>query len=138
MLQHRPLFDTKVIEDFYSKKDGVPIKYVCTTELKSYGSIYNIFYRDTPHPEFGNKYFGITSREGSIYITNADSVEDLSFNCVEVDGKYYYSRGTHDFYTVGSFSIDGGRSYTRTLYSDSPPKITTFKVKDGEFHVFKV
>ena len=33
MIVHNPIFDTLKMEDHYSKKDGVEVKYVCTSEI---------------------------------------------------------------------------------------------------------
>jgi hypothetical protein len=57
MIKHEPQFDTDKICKIYSEKDGVPIKYVCTSALGDEAQAMDIFYRDTPHPKFGNKYF---------------------------------------------------------------------------------
>ena len=54
-IKHYPITKTNQVAELYSEKDGVDVKYVCTTELSD--TIADIFYRDTPHPEFGNKYF---------------------------------------------------------------------------------
>lgn len=129
----RPQFDINAVEQHYTKKDGVPVKYVCTTELKSYGHVYDIFYRETPHPEFGNKYFGLTGHGDTVYICNADSVEDLKFDAIaDSSGNYYYSQYTHDYYSVGDVAIDGGRSYTRRIGDLNKP-IKTFVVRNGQF-----
>jgi hypothetical protein len=58
-VMHNPLFDTDKVCKHYSEKDGVPIKYVCTSALGDEAQAMDIFYRDTPHPEFGNRYFGL-------------------------------------------------------------------------------
>ena len=58
-IKHPKIFDTDALEEHYSEKDGVPVHYVCTTDLKASDKPADIFYRDTPHPEFGNKYFGM-------------------------------------------------------------------------------
>ncbi len=118
MIKHDPLFDTDAVCEHYSKRDGVPIKYVCTTELMSnkyFAGLYDIFYRDTPHPQFGNKYFALTHRDGNVYISNADSVEDYPFSMISDGSDYYYSRYRHDcVFTENDLFIDGGRSYART------------------------
>ncbi len=101
-VKHFPKFNVEAVERLYSEKDGVPIKYVCTTELKSYGVVRDVFYRETPHPVFGNKYFGIGysydfSGEAYLTIANADAVESLFFTCVKNGNLWTYSQGTHDF-----------------------------------------
>ena len=56
---HRPYMDTAKIEKIYSVKDGTPVKYVCTSAFRDEAQAMDIYYRETPHPEFGNKYFGL-------------------------------------------------------------------------------
>ena len=65
-IQHESLFDTAKVEKLYTEKDGVEVKYVCTTDLKTSDRPMDIFYRATPHPEFGNRYFGL-------YVNDIDS-----------------------------------------------------------------
>ena len=97
----------------------------------------DIFYRETPHPEFGNRYFGLYhnpsfSSDGTIMITNADKIESVEFGMKEHDGEWHYSQHRHDFYTVGDVSLDGGRAYFRCVGNvNSPTK--WFEIKDGEF-----
>jgi hypothetical protein len=136
-IQHSPLFDTAKAEKLYSEKDGVTVKYVCTSapnEHATYAA--DIFYRETPHPEFGNHYFGIyratgygAALEPQIFITNADPIESLEFGMIEDDGKYYYSQHRHDYKVVGDKMIDGGRAYIRSGAHD----VDVFKIQDGEF-----
>jgi hypothetical protein len=132
-IKHRPDYDIEAIIKHYSEKDNVKIIYVCSSALSEYGAeSFDIFYRATPHPDFGNKYFGIIYRpyDDAMYITNADNVENLVFGMVFYDGKYYYSRSRHDFYEIPETNIfiDGGRAYIRC---GRIPEM--FKVKDGEF-----
>jgi hypothetical protein len=139
-IAHRPLYNTAAICEHYSKKDGVPIKYVCTTSLGGGTSASDIFYRETPHPEFGNRYFGITmldfgNLEGDhVYgIHGADVVEDLTFDCIFDGEQYHYSQHRWDFFPTKVGAIDGGRAYTRLIGTDTGlPKVTTFVVRDGE------
>ena len=129
MIKHFPKLDTRLVEEVYSRKDEETCKYVCTTELTPYGRVYDIFYRPTAHPRFGNYYFGL----GSGYITNADKVEELTFACIgDKEGDFTYSQYTHDFLNWGDGFIDGGRSYTR-VGGVHLPKVIYYKVKNGEF-----
>lgn len=128
MVKHRPLTNTEKVCKVYSEKDGVPIKYVCTTSLEPRGRPFDIFYRDTPHPDFGNHYFGTDG----VFIVNGDRVEDYVFECIEGPGGWEYSRHVHDFITVGDGAIDGGREYTRRLGSVIP-EVKQFVVRDGAF-----
>lgn len=138
-IYHRPIFDTEKVIEHYSEKDGVPIKYVCTSAPNAHAAYAaDIFYRDTPHPEFGNRYFGLYingyADDAQIMITNADPVETLDFNMVDVDGVLHYSQHRHDFYSVGDVAIDGGRSYLRRVGNINRP-VKTLRLKDGNFEV---
>ena len=136
-IHHRPIFDTERACELYSEKDGVPVTYICTTALGDETQGMDIFYRETPHPEFGNRYFGLywtTTWGGAeqVMITNADCVEDLTFEMIEVDGQWHYSQHRHDFYSVGGTSIDGGRAYIRLVGDINVPR-ATLKVVNGQF-----
>lgn len=130
---HRPILETKVVCKIYSEKDGVPIKYVCTSSISARGGHGDIFYRDTPHPEFGNRYFTLFHSRLGLSIANADNIENLEFGMIgDNDGKLYYSAHVHDFFYVGDAFIDGGRDYVRTG-GYTRPKVIYFKIVDGEF-----
>ena len=115
-IQHEPLFDTAKVEAHYTEKDGVEVQYVCTTDLNASDVPVDVYYRETPHPEFGNRYFGLfwDNVRDHLMITNADVVESLEFGMIEVDGKYYYSQSHHDYKVVGDKMIDGGRAYIKS------------------------
>lgn len=133
-IAHRPIFDTKKVEKLYSEKDGVPVTYVATTSANLGTVAYDVFYRATPHPEFGNHYFGLYwNNNKQLMITNADTVEDLDFDMIEVENKWHYSQHRHDFYSVGDVSIDGGRAYLRLIGNFKDKKTARFKIKDGKF-----
>lgn len=118
-IAHRPLFNTDKISAHYSKREGVDVKYVCTSALGHETLLVDIFYRDTPHPEFGNRYFGIyPGSMNSIMITNADKIETVEFGMKEIDGQWHYSQHRHDFHTMVS-------------NVNTPTKF--FEIKDGEF-----
>jgi hypothetical protein len=125
-IKHCPITDTNKVCELYSKKDGIPVKYVCTTEFNN--AIADVFYRETPHPEFGNKYFSILFRDDKMYIANADQVEDCAFGMVENDeGNLEYSIYRHDYKSFKNGNmIDGGRDYIR-----SSGKVKVFVVRDG-------
>ena len=131
-INHSPLFDTAKIEAHYSEKDGVPVKYVCTSATNEHAAnAADIFYRAEPHPEFGNRYFGLyhDHMRGHMMITNADTIESFDFGMIEdADGKYYYSQHRHDYKVIGDKMIDGGRSYIR-----SGGRVDVFKIQDGKF-----
>ena len=127
-IAHYPITKTDQVARLYSEKDGVPVKYVCTTEINNI--IADIFYRDTPHPTFGNKYFAILFRDDVPYIAGADHVEDLVFGVVENDnGAFEYSQSRHDHkgFKNGNM-IDGGRDYIR-----SAGDVLICVVRDGVF-----
>ena len=129
---HENLFDIEKVEKIYSEKDGVDVKYVCTTDLNASDVPVDVFYRATPHPQFGNRYFGIyyDHFRGHTMITNADVVESFEFGMIEHDGKYYYSQSHHDYKTVGDKMIDGGRQYIR-----SSGGAITMHIKNGKFYI---
>lgn len=135
-IEHFPLFDTKKVIELYEDKDNVTIKYICTTDLRASDVPVDIFYRETPHPEFGNRYFGLyyDHVRNHTMITNADIVESLEFGMIEVDGKYYYSQSHHDYksFADGEF-IDGGRAYVRT----NCPTVN-MRITDGKFYAVDV
>jgi len=135
-IKHRPLLDTAKVIKHYSEKDGVPIKYVCTTALGGGKLARDIFYRETPHPEFGNHYFGIgyggSIVDSGIYICDADKIEQLTFNMIYVNDQWHYSMHRHDYNQVGDVAIDGGRAYCR-IVGNNPPEVKTFVVRNGQF-----
>lgn len=135
MIIHESLFVTDKIAQHYSEKDGVDVKYVCTSAVHEHAEFAaDIFYRETPHPEFGNRYFGIYrnmyAAGAQIMITNADQIEDFEFAMIkDENGDLHYSAHRHDYRVAGDDFIDGGRSYVRTSSDD----LTYFRVKDGIF-----
>ena len=130
-IKHEPLFDTAKVEQIYSEKDGVEVKYVCTTDLQASDVPVDVYYRETAHPEFGNRYFGLYHDHvrGHLMITNADIVEELEFGMILVDGKYYYSQSHHDYKVVEGKMIDGGRAYIR-----SSGGATVMRITNGKFY----
>jgi hypothetical protein len=139
-IDHKPIFDIYAVEQLYSKKDGVDIKYVCTSapnEHAAYAA--DIFYRETPHPDFGNRYFGLYSwrtlvtGKNTIMIANCDKIEDLDFGMIEgPNGWWGYSQHRHDYRIIGESSINGGRSYVRRS-GDMTTRFRTMSVIDGKF-----
>ena len=133
-VKHNPLFDVEKISEHYSNKDGVPVKYICTTELSVNDVPMDIFYRETPHSKFGNRYFGLYHRNGSLMITNADVIEQKDFGVIAVDGKYHYSQSRHDYNAVNEdCAIDGGRQYVRVIGKSVTDQFTILRIKNGEF-----
>ena len=137
-IKHDPIFDTDKIAKTYSEKDGVPVSYVCTTDLGVSDCPLDIFYRSTPHPKFHNRYFGIYNKifgmngesnyEGGVIITNADVVESYEFGMIEDnDGTWWYSQSHHDYQEIDGKVIDGGRVYIRGNGFE------IYKIVDGKF-----
>lgn len=130
-IKHPKVFanETDKIIDHYSRKDGVDIKYVCTTDLRNSDMPADVFYRETPHPEFGNRYFGLFNSSDGLMITDADIIEDFEFGMIkDKDNNWYYSSSHHDCLFIEGKMIDGGRQYIRSTGLDG-----VFKIKDGEF-----
>ena len=132
MIKHKPRFNTNKVCEHYSKKDGVPVTYVCTSALGNEAQAMDIFYRETPHPEFGNRYFGIydTFAGGGVFICNADKIEELEFGLVEDDGgDLVYSSHRHDYkqFSNGNM-IDGGRAYIKCAANE----VKHYVVRDGK------
>ena len=132
-IKHDPLFNVSAVEKHYSEQDGVTVKYVCTSELARTNLPMDIFYRETPHPEFGNRYFGVfyESCQDTMMITSADTIEETDFAMVDVDGEWHYSSYRHDYKQFKDsngrhLAIDGGRAYARGAGYEF------FKIKDGE------
>lgn len=133
-IKHDSLFDPVKIEEHYTQKDGVDVKYVCTSALGGQEFAVDVFYRETPHPEFGNRYFGVYRNHfaagSQIMITNADIIEELDFGMVkDSNGDLHYSAHRHDYKVVDNGNmIDGGRAYVRTNCS-----VHNFQIVNGEF-----
>ena len=135
-IRHPTVFDKDKIIEHYSKKDGVEIKYVCTTDLRNSDVPADIFYRETPHPEFGNRYFGLfystdtrLIKKRHLLITNADMVEGFEFGMIKSStNEWYYSASHHDCIFIEDKMIDGGRQYIRSTGLDG-----VFKIVNGEF-----
>jgi len=130
-IKHPYQFDREKIESHYTEKDGVPVKYVCTTDLKASDVPVDVYYRATPHPKFGNRYFGLyhDNVRNHMMICDADIVEDFEFGMIkDSDNNWYYSSSHHDCIFVEGKMIDGGRVYIRHTGLDG-----VFKVKNGKF-----
>ncbi|PHS03648.1 MAG: hypothetical protein COA78_17515 [Blastopirellula sp.] len=129
MIIHEPILNVDKAARLYSEKDGVEVKYVCTSALGGEASAGDIFYRSTPHPAFGNRYFTLRLvRPEGITIGNADKVEELDFGMIEdEEGNLHYSAHRHDYKSINGSVIDGGRAYTRGW------NWVDYRIKDGEF-----
>ena len=69
---HDPQFDVKKTTAHYTKKDGVPIHYVCTTDLDESDVPVDIYYREDSHPDYRNYYFGLYSFGDKVMICKAE------------------------------------------------------------------
>ena len=136
MIKHHPIFDTERVIELYSARDGVPVSYVCTTALDNGTLAGDVFFRETPHPQFGNRYFRLlwsTLTKPQLMIGNADVIESLSFDMIEGTDGLEYSQHRHDYRVVpgSGLAIDGGRSYCRLVGMGQEP--AAFHVKNGKF-----
>ena len=129
-IKHEPIFKTDAMAEHYAKKDGVEVKYVCTSALGGEAQAMDIFYRETPHPEFGNRYFGMfIDLQDRVMITNADRIDGAEFAMIEDnDGNLHYSAHRHDCKVVDGKMVDGGRAYIR-----SSGDVVLYKIRDGIF-----
>jgi len=86
-IKHHPNFNTDEVVEKYEEKDGVSIKYVCTTDLRASDVPVDIFYRETAHPQFGNHYFGLyyDHYRDCVMICDADMIGEFEFGVVEND-----------------------------------------------------
>lgn len=131
-IKHQPQFNEESITKHYTEKDGVPVRYVCTTDLKASDVPVDVYYRETPHPEFGNHYFGLyyDHIRDHMMITDADIVEELEFGMIEQEGTYHYSQSHHDYKVLDNGKmIDGGRVYIRSNGCD-----IVMRIIDGKFY----
>jgi len=136
-IKHRPFLNTEDICNHYAEKDGIAVSYVCTTDLKASDVPVDVFYRATPHPQFGNRYFGLfyDNYRDAVMICDADIVETFEFGMVENDaGELEYSQSHHDYKQFANGNmIDGGRQYIR-----SSQGATVMQVRDGKFYATDV
>lgn len=129
-INHNSMLDVEHVALVHTEKEGVDVKYVCTTDLGGMSDRpLDVFFRATPHPHHGNKYFGISRNEfGELVICNADIIESYDFGMIlDSKGVWHYSRSHHDYVEIEDKIIDGGRAYIRGTGFD------IFKLVDGEF-----
>jgi len=134
-IKHKPQFNIEKVTAHYTKKDGVPVHYVCTSDLDESNKVLDIYYRDTPHPEYNNYYFGLYADEDNrMMICKADSIEKLNFGMISDSKKeWVYSRSHHDYVTTETGFIDGGRKYIRRGGDLETQDHIVCKVLNGEF-----
>jgi hypothetical protein len=138
-IYHEPIFDIHKIEEFYSKKDGVDIKYICTSTQDLHGThAADIFYRETPHPDFGNRYFALYNHRphfelpSELMINDCDQIETFEFGMIEGPRGWVYSQHRHDYRSIGICAIDGGRSYVKRSGDMNVP-FKMMKIVNGKF-----
>ena len=134
-IAHDNVFKIDAVIKKFSEMDGVPITYVCTSEIGGNNMPCDVFYRETPHPEFGNRYFALVSRGSVMFIMNADTIENEQFACIsDKSGNLHYSQYRHDYRQVDDCAIDGGRAYSRIIGGKNGgfPDVTYFKVVNGQ------
>ena len=137
-IKHKPQFNTEKVTAHYSKKDGVPVKYVCTSDLDESDIPLDIYYRDSPHPDYNNYYFGLyTDEEDIMMICKADAIEKCEFGMISESNKdeWVYSQSHHDYVETDTGFIDGGRKYIKRGGDLETQEHVVYKVLDGEFVV---
>ena len=134
-IKHKPQFNIDKVTAHYSKKDGVPVHYVCTSDLDESDRPIDIYYRDTPHPDYNNFYFGLyADEEDRMMICKADSIEKYQFGLISEPDKdeWVYSQCHHDSVEIDSGFIGGGRRYIKRGGNLDTQEFVVRKVKDGE------
>ena len=133
-IKHKPQFNIEKVTAHYTKKDGVPVHYVCTSDLDESDRPFDIYYRDTPHPEHNNFYFGLyADDEDRMMICKADTIEKYQFGMITDQDEWVYSRSHHDLVETDSGNIDGGRKYIKRGGDLDNQKHVVAEVVDGEF-----
>ena len=133
-IKHKPQFNIEKVTAHYTKKDGVPVHYVCTSDLDESDRPFDIYYRDTPHPEHNNFYFGLyTDDEDRMMICKADTIEKYTFGLISDQDEWVYSQCHHDFVETDSGYIDGGRRFIKRGGELDNQKHIVAKVVDGVF-----
>ena len=135
-IKHKPQFNIEKVTAHYTKKDGVPVHYVCTSDLDESNKVLDIYYRDTPHPEYNNYYFGLYADEDNrMMICKADTIEKYNFGLIAeaTSDEWVYSRSQHNRVEIDSGYIDGGRKYIKRGGDLDTQKHIVAKVLDGEF-----
>ncbi len=99
-----------------------------------------VFFRPEPHPEFGNRYFGLFQHRPVLdpdcpsipMICNADRVEEMKITAVLTPEGIVYSTHRHDYRTVDGGAIDGGIDAANRNGTITMPIIDVV-VRDGKF-----
>jgi len=133
-IKHNPQFNIEKVTAHYSKKDGVPIHYVCTSDLDKSDVPVDIYYRDSPHPDYNNYYFGLyTDEEDRMMICKADAIENCEFGMISDKDEWVYSQSHHDYVETDTGFIDGGRKYIRRGGDLDIQEYAVYKILNGEF-----
>ncbi len=87
-IKHNPQFNIEKVTAHYSKKDGVPVHYVCTSDLDESDMPVDIYYRESAHPVHNNYYFGLyTDEDGRMMICKAAAIEKCQFGMISESDK---------------------------------------------------
>ena len=132
---HDPIFDTQMICDYYTEKDGAKVMYVCTTDFSVPNVPVDVFYRRRKVKGL-SRYFGlfINPETEGLMVTDLDDLMDFEIPMVkDDDGDYRYSRQESDNkeFRNGNF-VAGGRITTRW-----GPKGILCNVEKGKFSLIK-
>lgn len=131
-IKHDTVTNIDKIIETYKATEGVDIIYVCTTDLVVGNVPVDVFYRDTPHPDFKNHYFGVYPEGTQVKVCNADMITNLHFGVVENDeGALEYSRSLAETKSFANGNqIGGGRI---RIQCNAPCDI--YKVHEGRMRL---
>ena len=133
-IKHKPQFNIEKVTAHYTKKDGVPVHYVCTSDLDESDKPFDIYYRDTPHPEYNNYYFGLYADDDRMMICKADAIEKYQFGMIsDAKEEWVYSQSIEDESKTDTGFISGGRQYISRGGNLETQDHIVCKVLDGEF-----
>lgn len=103
----------KIEKDYNAKYMG----YWCTKHSSGWWNSdpVDVFYQPNPDFEKGHShYFGMFTRNGKVYITNAESAfKDPIVGILSDEGEVLVSRYRHDHIARGGVMVDGGRDYMK-------------------------
>lgn len=130
-------FSEELLEKIEKIKDA---KFVVETSVRDFrGNWVNlpmaIFYCKEKHPVSDSRYFAFYYNEsGQSYVTNGQSAVDEPFTVIEQEGEYFNSVFRHDYNSLGSVAIDGGRDYCRIIGN---PTVKTAKIVENRVELIE-